>query len=280
MQSRRGVGCLDWLIDSADLRVECHIGTGLARDAVESAIAGRLPAGKNPLYECPVAPARATCRPGSSKLWLLALLLLLWPLGSASAETTKPTEHRFVGAAKCKTCHKKELIGEQYAVWLRGPHHRAYETLKRPESDRISAELGFSGPAVEQAFCMRCHTTAHKIPAERIAYPVPAEAGVQCESCHGPGRDYRKKKIMSDPDEARRRGLWEAETDASICTACHNSESPTFDPARYTLKDGGSVGFDFDQARERIAHPIPADVKGHYLEIDKRMKAEAKKNAR
>jgi hypothetical protein len=182
-----------------------------------------------------------------------------------------------VGAAKCKSCHKKELIGDLYGTWLEGPHHRAHATLANAESKRILAERGLEGEATGLADCLRCHVTAYGVPADRIAYPVRPADGVQCEACHGPGRDYRKKKIMSDPDTAHRKGLWDSEGDASICTACHNEESPTFDPGRYTLPDGTTAGFDFEQAKARIAHPIPEDVKGHYLEIDRRRKAERKK---
>ena len=34
------------------------------------------------------------------------------------------------------------------------------------------------------------------------------------------------------------------------------------------------AGFDFAQAVKEIAHPIPEDVKGHYIEIEKKLKAE------
>jgi hypothetical protein len=30
------------------------------------------------------------------------------------------------------------------------------------------------------------------------------------------------------------------------------------------------VGFDFEKANEKIAHPIPKDVKGKYLELAKK----------
>ena len=57
-----------------------------------------------------------------------------------------------------------------------------------------------------------------------------------------------------------------------MCATCHNPESPTWDPKRYTLEDGTTAGFDFDQATKRIAHPIPEDTKGRFLEIEKRLK--------
>ena len=38
-------------------------------------------------------------------------------------------------------------------------------------------------------------------------YVPGSELGVQCEACHGPGKDYAKKKVMIDPDLAREKGL-------------------------------------------------------------------------
>jgi hypothetical protein len=201
----------------------------------------------------------------------LAPLFVLALLAIATA-ATGDSDHEFVGAAKCRTCHKKELIGNQYAAWQAAVHHGAFETLKNEQSVAIAAERGLSAPAHEAAECLSCHVTGHGLPDDRFAYDLEPADGVQCESCHGPGRDYRKKKIMSDPEVAREKGLWDAESDAAICTACHNPESPTFDPERYTLADGSKAGFDFTLAKERIPHPIPEDVKGKFVELEEEEK--------
>ena len=68
---------------------------------------------------------------------------------------------------------------------------------------------------------------------------------------------------MSDHDKAVAKGMWNPGEDEKICLACHNDESPTWDPAK---------GFDFEAAKKKIAHPIPEDVKGKYLEIVKQRK--------
>ena len=41
------------------------------------------------------------------------------------------------------------------------------------------------------------------------------------------------------------------------CLKCHNDESPTWDPEKYTLEDGTKAGFDFEQAFATIAHFNP-----------------------
>ncbi|MEN8183618.1 MAG: cytochrome c family protein [Myxococcota bacterium] len=200
-------------------------------------------------------------------------LRLVFPLVLALPPAPgRSQEHQYVGAAKCKSCHGKELMGDQYASWLADPHHRAFETLRGEPSQKIAREQGLSQPPHEAEECLSCHITAFGVPPTRIAKTLSPSDGVQCESCHGPGRDYRKKKIMSDRERAASKGLWDAGREAKICTTCHNPQSPTFDPKRYQLSDGSHAGFDFEQAKVRIAHPIPEDVKGHYLELEKAQK--------
>ena len=191
-------------------------------------------------------------------------------LGDASA----PLAHDFVGARKCKSCHGKELMGNQNATWQKGPHRSSFTTLANPESLRIGRERDLTELPSESPECLACHVTAFGVPPERIWKPLKASEGVQCESCHGPGRDYRKKKIMADLEEARSKGLWDPDSERGICLRCHNEASPTFDPQRYTLADGSSTGFDYEQAAARIAHPIPEHVKGHYIELRKKQKEE------
>jgi hypothetical protein len=170
-------------------------------------------------------------------------------------------------------------MGDQVAVWSAGPHAGAYATLLSEHSASIARQLGVEEPAHESDACLRCHVTAFGVPPVRIANPVSASDGVQCESCHGPGRDYRKKKIMSNREKAEKKGLWKVAEEASICLACHNPDSPTFDPDRYELVDGRRAGFDFELAKARIPHAIPADVKGRFIELEAAEKA-AKKAAK
>ena len=116
--------------------------------------------------------------------------------------------------------------------------------------------------------CLRCHATAFGLEPDQIhKKPLKISDGVQCESCHGAGSGYRKKKVMSDRDKAIAAGMWEPGKDEKICTACHNSDSPTWDEAK---------GFDYEKMKEEIAHPIPEHVKGKYLELEKEERAKRK----
>ncbi len=180
----------------------------------------------------------------------------------AGAVAVNAGDAKYIGAAKCKTCHKKELIGDQYTAWQKGPHAKAYQTLKSDAAQKIAAEKGISGPANEAAECLRCHVTAYGKPASAFAAaPIKNEEGVSCESCHGPGSDYRKKNVMANHAAAVAAGMWEPGKNAEVCAACHNPESPTHE------------AFDHAARVKEIAHPIPAGVKGRYIEAEKEARA-------
>jgi hypothetical protein len=173
-------------------------------------------------------------------------------------------EHKYTGVKDCARCHKKELIGNQYGEWQKAAHSKAFETLKSDKALEFAKKQGITTPPHETDDCVKCHATAHGVTAEMTAKkPLKLEDGVQCESCHGPGADYRKKKVMSDREKSIAAGMCEPVKDEKICLACHNDESPTWDPAK---------GFDYEASKKAIAHPIPKEVKGRYLEAEKEAK--------
>jgi hypothetical protein len=171
-----------------------------------------------------------------------------------SAKSAAADDHKFVGARKCKTCHKKTPIGNQYGWWLDSKHAEAYETLASDQAKEWGAEAGVDDPQTDEK-CIQCHSTAHGVPDEMVSSKFDRKAGVQCEACHGAGKDYRKKKIMVDPELSAEKGL--IPQSAEVCVRCHNDESPAWDPARYTLEDSSQTGFDYDAAVEKILHPVP-----------------------
>ena len=164
--------------------------------------------------------------------------------------------HEFTGARKCKSCHEKDPIGNQYAIWLESGHAKALQSLASDQAKTWAKDAGVADPQTDEK-CVKCHVTAFGVSEELLGIKYSRDEGVSCESCHGAGRDYRKKAVMMDPDKSRDKGL--TEITEKTCTACHNDESPAWDPKRYTLSSGGTSGFDFDQAVEAIAHPVPED---------------------
>ena len=176
------------------------------------------------------------------KFYVSLLLLGGLMLGMAPQANAAP---EIIGAPKCKGCHKAKT-GDQWKIWTESAHARAFETLASGQSRNIAKEKGLGDPQTEHA-CLRCHATRASLGAGAIINAKAKYAdseGVGCESCHGPGSDYKSKKVMIDPEAARAAGLIMTET-ADGCTQCHNEESPTF------------KGFDFEQRWAEIAHPVP-----------------------
>jgi hypothetical protein len=165
-------------------------------------------------------------------------------------------DHEWVGAKKCRSCHKKEAIGNQYGIWEESRHAKAFDTLASEKAAKWATERGIQDPQTSDE-CLKCHVTAFGAPDDMVSMKFDRSAGVQCEACHGAGKDYSKKKIMMDRDLAVEKGM--VLQSEEVCVKCHNDDSPAWDPERYTLADGTAVGFDYDQAVEKIAHPVPED---------------------
>ena len=121
---------------------------------------------------------------------------LWWVLGLAVLITfglnVEAQDHAFVGAAKCKMCHKV-----QYTSWQETTHAKALEHAKASTERAFGAE------------CLACHATNSD-----ENFP-----GVQCEACHGAGGDYKKMSIMKDREKAVANGLLIA--NQATCDKCH-----------------------------------------------------------
>jgi hypothetical protein len=164
---------------------------------------------------------------------------------------------KLIGTKKCAMCHKKDDKGNQYGKWQEGPHSKTIAVLGTDEAKAVGAKLGIDDPQTSGA-CLKCHSTAYFFTETVQTDAVAVEDGVSCESCHGPGADYRKKSIMESREESIANGMIYPAKEKS-CTNCHNDTSPTWKPDRYTLADGTKVGFDVEQAYEKIKHERPAE---------------------
>jgi hypothetical protein len=78
-----------------------------------------------------------------------------------------------------------------------------------PRASRIGAEK-----------CKLCHKLQYASWAETAhARRTPP---LECESCHGPGSEYKTLSVMKDPARARAAGL--VIPDASFCATCHKRD--------------------------------------------------------
>ncbi len=173
-------------------------------------------------------------------------------VGTCFAETRDAAN--YVGPKTCGICHKKDDVGNQLGIWEKSPHAKAFELLGTPEAKAAGAKLGVDNPQTSGK-CLKCHSTAYNFTATVATEKIKPEDGVTCESCHGPGKKYMAKNTMEDRAKAIEGGL--VYPASKSCEMCHNDQNPTWKPDRYTTKDGKKVGFDFEQAFEKIKHPDP-----------------------
>ena len=148
-------------------------------------------------------------------------------------------EFTYVGAGKCKICHKTEKQGKQFPLWEERKHSKSFAALCSSEAPARAKEMEVENPA-ESPDCLKCHSPLFE------KAPEFKEEGVTCEVCHGPGSFYKKLKIMKSREESVKNGLILYESADAIkkqCLTCHDMahEKP----------------FDFEAAWEKVKHPVP-----------------------
>ena len=177
---------------------------------------------------------------------------------AASAQGGNNRGAEFVSQATCKLCHNRTEQGTQWRIWDGSPHRRAFETLLSEESKAIAKKLGLAAQPQEAAECLRCHVTSYDAETKKIEKALFIEDGIQCESCHGPGSNHvvDGRRYWMEKDPTANMAAHIVRPDQRACVQCHRRQSPTWDPARYTLANGQTTGFDFQQAFAKIAHPL------------------------
>jgi hypothetical protein len=152
-------------------------------------------------------------------------------------------DHNYVGVKSCKMCHQAKDKGEQYQIWEKSQHSQAYAVLASDKAKEVGKAKGIDNPQ-QSPECLKCHVAGYGLPASRFEATYTKEEGVGCETCHGPGSDYKKITIMKNREQAIANGL--IIPTAETCKQCHNPQSPTYP---------GS--FNFEEMSKKIAHPIP-----------------------
>lgn len=173
---------------------------------------------------------------------LLAVVILI---SSTILPQTTEKKNGYVGVETCGMCHKSEKSGNQLGIWKETKHSKAYVVLTTQRADSIALAKGFKTPAAKTDECLQCHVSGNKVDSTLIGAKFKMEDGVQCETCHGPGSNYKSASIMKDKSKAIENGLMIYSDIEAYCQRCHNQNSPTF------------VKRDMKEMWEKIKHPTP-----------------------
>ncbi|WP_210397552.1 multiheme c-type cytochrome [Motiliproteus sediminis] len=124
----------------------------------------------------------------------------------------------YLGADQCQSCHS-----DQFRLWQTTDHARAFEDLE------------IVGKAFD-SHCVGCHVVGFNQPGGYLDITLTDHlAGVQCENCHGGGREHAESagQVATLNKEAAME---------TLCMQCHVKEhSPQFNVETYW---------------PRIAHPL------------------------
>ena len=103
----------------------------------------------------------------------------------------------YVSYTACEACHPDKAEG-----WKTTPHAKAFEVLKTQGEEKQ-----------QNPGCIQCHVVAYEKDGGFIDMELTPELkDVQCESCHGPGKQHSEtiniEDIVGKPGE-------------EICRTCH-----------------------------------------------------------
>lgn len=157
-------------------------------------------------------------------------------------------QNKYVGTKMCGMCHKTDKQGKQLDIWQKSKHAEAYKTLTTAKANEIAKAKGLKKPAAESPECLECHTIGKTADASVFEKGFDIKEGVQCETCHAPGSQYKNLAIMKDKSKAAAAGLKLYKDDSEIqklCKSCHNEKSPAYKE------------FKFDEMWGKIKHAVP-----------------------
>src|SRR5262249_53039994 len=172
----------------------------------------------------------------------LALLTSSGVLLVAAGASAQP----YLGPSKCVGCHDHERQAQKWQkeepTTLKAKAH--FNTLKQldaPKSAGWAKAIGLADPYDVKGSCVKCHATVFR---------GDANAGVSCESCHGPSRAWndlhQQKGSYQKAVAAGMKDLKEKPANiGKTCVECHITKDPKLAaagrPTGATFDAGASI---------------------------------------
>jgi len=168
-------------------------------------------------------------------------------LGTASAARAQTV----VGPSKCTACHDHD---RQTAKWQKEEpvqykdkaHYNTRKQLDGAKAGTYAKAIGIADPYDVKGSCVTCHATVFR---------GDANAGVSCESCHGPASGYLEPhQVKGSYAKAVSTGLRDLKskppTIAKACVACHL----TTDKRLVAAGHPSGAEFDVGAGLKKIVH--------------------------
>jgi hypothetical protein len=196
-----------------------------------------------------------------------SLLLFLVCLSTGAAAQQK---FQYVGPNECINCHdhqperqwyERQEIPEVQKLFpdkgANAGHINSLKQMETPKSDEFAKAIGLADKYDLNGACVTCHATV---------FAGDANAGVSCESCHGPASGYLKPHQTKGAYEVSVKEygmtplLGNIQGWTNQCTSCH-----VMDDTRL-IAAGHPSGDDFDLGRKFL--PVSIHFKKKYAETD------------
>ncbi len=101
---------------------------------------------------------------------------------AAQKSKQKAAYKKIIGPNACAECHKQET-----EIWKKTHHFNTFKNMPRSKEARAIADKMKIKRIKSKTLCLNCHFTTQAKGKKKK--PI---AGISCESCHSPGKDWQK----------------------------------------------------------------------------------------